>query len=370
MSRNFSLFSFAPIHSKASALSRLEIMYATVFRKYVMYGPGAKVCQYQNYKTAGYRLRSIFETFKQSSFSMAITNNDTRFLFYAKKLGCDFTSTLMLGRLRLAATHDYIKHCVAQYGSNVKRFEEVVFKDDYSEPLFEILGAEKVESMDYSNYENATIIHDMNLPFPSELRGKFSAIVDGGTLEHIFNFPAAIKNCMSALKTGGHFIGITPANNLMGHGFYQFSPELYYRVFSEANGFTVKKMLITSAENLNRPTKWYEVANPDKVKDRVTLVNQKPLYILVLAQKTEEREIFSSAPQQSDYAAVWAITNSLKGDTKSEQDSTIKFLYRKYVPVRIKTILRNLYLAVNKNTTHSEELGEINRGHFKEFKED
>jgi SAM-dependent methyltransferase len=162
---------------------------------------------------------------------MAITNNDTRFLFYAKKLGCDFTNTLMLGRLRLAATHQYIKHCIAAYGNNSKKFDEVLFKDEYSEPLFEILGAKTVHSMDYSNYENATIIHDMNLPFPSELKSKFSVIVDGGTLEHIFNFPAAIKNCMDALKTGGHFIGITPANNLMGHGFYQFSPELYFVFF-------------------------------------------------------------------------------------------------------------------------------------------
>src|SRR5436190_8122638 len=137
---------------------------------------------------------------------MSITNNDTRFLFYAKKLGCDLTDTLMLGRLRLATTHQYIKHCIATYGNNSKKFDEVLFKDEYSEPLFEILGAKTVHSMDYSNYENATTIHDMNLPFPSELKNKFSAIVDGGTLEHIFNFPAAIKNCMDALKTGGHFI--------------------------------------------------------------------------------------------------------------------------------------------------------------------
>jgi SAM-dependent methyltransferase len=224
-----------------------------------------------------------------------------------------------------------------------------------------------VYSMDYSSYESATFIHDMNLPFPEEMKGKFSAIVDGGTLEHIFNFPSAIKNCMSALKTGGHFIGITPANNLMGHGFYQFSPELFYRVFSEENGFAVKKMFITSEDDMGTKTKWYEVADPDKVKDRVMLVNQKPLYILVLAQKIQEKEIFSIVPQQSDYAAVWAIANSLKGD---EQNGTLKLLYQKYVPVRIKTFLRNLYLALSKKSIHSEELGEINPEHFKEFKED
>jgi hypothetical protein len=28
----------------------------------------------------------------------------------------------------------------------------------------------------------------------------------------------------------------------MGHGFYQFGPELYYRAFSEENGFQVERL--------------------------------------------------------------------------------------------------------------------------------
>lgn len=301
---------------------------------------------------------------------MAITNNDTRFLFYAKNQGCDFSETLMLGRLRLIATYDYIKYCIGRYGSNVKSFEQVTFKDNYSEPLFEILGAGKVDSLDFSDYEKATIIHDLNLPFPRELRNRFTTIIDSGTLEHIFNFPTAIKNCMNALKTGGHFIGITPANNLMGHGFYQFSPELYYRIFSETNGFVVKKMFITSEDNMSAGAKWFEVMDPVNVKDRVTLVNQKPLYLMVFAQKLEDKEIFSVVPQQSDYTSVWTVAESVKNDIKSEQDSNIKFLYRKYIPEGLKTMLRNLYFLFRKKTVHSEELGQINPEHFKEFKED
>ena len=39
------------------------------------------------------------------------------------------------------------------------------------------------------------------------------------------------------LTVGGSIFVNTPANNMMGHGFYQFSPELMYRIFAEANGF-------------------------------------------------------------------------------------------------------------------------------------
>jgi hypothetical protein len=132
----------------------------------------------------------------------------------------------------------------------------------------------------------------------------------------------------------------------------------------------VRKMFITSEDNMSRQTKWFEVADPKKIKDRVTLVNQKPLYLLVLAQKISEKEIFSVIPQQSDYAAKWVIMDSLKDNKKPEQASSMKFFYRKYVPRKLKTFFRNFYLGLTKKTSHSEELGEINPGHFKEFKED
>ena len=38
-----------------------------------------------------------------------------------------------------------------------------------------------------------------------------------------------------------HFVRITPANNFFGHGFYQFTPELFFRIFSAANGFEVER---------------------------------------------------------------------------------------------------------------------------------
>ena len=49
---------------------------------------------------------------------------------------------------------------------------------------------------------------------------------------------------MEMVKRGGHFIGVTTLNNFCGHGFYQFSPELYYRVFAPGNGFEVVKMYV------------------------------------------------------------------------------------------------------------------------------
>jgi 2-polyprenyl-3-methyl-5-hydroxy-6-metoxy-1,4-benzoquinol methylase len=96
----------------------------------------------------------------------------------------------------------------------------------------EFLGVAELDSIDYSAYEGATIMHDPNRPLPDELRGKFDAIIECGTLEHVFNFPVAIGNLMEMLKVGGYLFMTTVGNNLFGHGFYQFSAEIMYRIFT------------------------------------------------------------------------------------------------------------------------------------------
>src|SRR5450432_2666131 len=103
---------------------------------------------------------------------MGLTRNCSTFLFYAKSLGVSFERTLMLGRLTLYVTKEEIQADTAKFNNAAKKPEDVVFKDGYSEPLFEILGASVTDSMDVSGYEKATVIHDLNQPVPAELKGK------------------------------------------------------------------------------------------------------------------------------------------------------------------------------------------------------
>lgn len=293
---------------------------------------------------------------------MAITKNDCTLLFYSKKLGVSFQHTLMAGRLNLFASREDIANAILKYRNNEKGLEDVKFKDAYSEPLFEILGAEEIDSIDYSAYENATVIHDLNQPIPQDLKNKYTAIVDGGTIEHVFNFPVAIKNCMDALKVGGHYIGISPANNQMGHGFYQFSPELYFRVFSEENGFKIKKMLINITTG--NETSWYEVADPKEVNNRVMLVNNFPISLMIIAEKIAQKNIFETTPQQLDYTNTWNAHQSIKENKIQKNESRIKFLYRKIFPKRIKIIFRNIYDIIFVEKTKDEFIGEFNPRHF------
>ena len=61
---------------------------------------------------------------------------------------------------------------------------------------------------------------------PPALRERFSVVIDGGLLEHVFDFPTAIRNCMRMVRQGGHLILNLPVNNFPGHGFYKFGPGL------------------------------------------------------------------------------------------------------------------------------------------------
>lgn len=172
----------------------------------------------------------------------------------------------------------------------------------FAEPFLRVLGAECISSFDASSYENATNIHDMNEPIADTHKGRYSVVIDGGSLEHIFNFPVAIKNCMEMTQVGGYYLGITPANNFMGHGFYQFSPELYFRIFSPDNGFVAERILIF--EDVP-DSQWIQLTDPDVLGKRVEMVNSKPAYLLVQARRVKDTDIFNNTPQQSDYTVQW-----------------------------------------------------------------
>jgi hypothetical protein len=179
-------------------------------------------------------------------------------------------------------------------------------ENGYAESFLRLLGASEIVSFDASDYEEASRIQDFNLPLEKKFFGRFSVVLDGGTLEHIFNFPQAISNCMEMVEPGGHFLGITPANNFVGHGFYQFSPEVFFRIFSLGNGFAVRRMMAFESPS----TRWYEVSDPEAVRRRVTLINRRETYLLVIAKKTATVPIFARPIQQSDYTHLWEFSKS------------------------------------------------------------
>lgn len=102
--------------------------------------------------------------------------------------------------------------------------------------LLKLLGLGELHTLDVSAYEGADIVADLNVPVPSELIGRFGLIIDGGTMEHVFDIRQGMKNTADMLRPGGRAVHITPVNNYVNHGFVQISPTLYHDYYVE-NGF-------------------------------------------------------------------------------------------------------------------------------------
>lgn len=175
--------------------------------------------------------------------------------------------------------------------------------------LKQALKFNRVTSIDFSDYEGATVVQNIGEPLQPNLIGKFDLAIDGGALEHVFNFPVAIENLMRLVKKGGAVYTINPCNSLAGHGFYQFSPELMYRVFSPQNGFEVQFVRIAIGHNLSiekMPNyEVYDVVDPAKYGNRVYLASRRPAMLLALAVKRSEIEPFAEPVLQSDYLRKW-----------------------------------------------------------------
>jgi len=233
---------------------------------------------------------------------MGLDINAVQFLIAARREGMDLGDVLTLGRQDLNVYPAKMHAVLAKHGFPSEAFSSGGQATLYAEPLFKSLGAKNVFSLDASDFEGAKFVHDLNQPLPPELRERFDLVLDGGTLEHVFNFPLALKNCMEMLRPGGRFISHTCANNWCGHGFYQFSPELFYRAFSAENGFMMERMVIHRVGPYGR---WYEVADPGAIRSRVEVLSFTPLQLLVRARRDKVAPVFATAPQQSDYTPRW-----------------------------------------------------------------
>ncbi len=181
---------------------------------------------------------------------------------------------------------------------------------DYGEPLLRAMGADQIVSIDASDYEGADVIHDMNLPVPPELCERFDAVVDGGTMEHVFTPSSALANMMRMVRIGGSLVTWTPANNLCGHGFYQFSPEFFFSALTDEHGFSLRHVSLVEcvfpSASLAAPRRAFLVRSPHEANRRVEVMSRRPLMLLSRSVKIAHRDMpFSQSPQQSDYVSAW-----------------------------------------------------------------
>jgi hypothetical protein len=200
---------------------------------------------------------------------MGLGIESTAFLEHMKESGVNFERTAMIGR-------------------------QNIHTGGYAEDYLRGLGAKEVTSFDICDYEGAEHLHDFNRTIPLEFCNRYTVVLDGGTLEHVFNYPGALANCMNMVKIGGHLLTLTPTNNYSGHGFYQLSPDVFRQFFTNESGFSLKRLLVCQSGT----TDWCESS------ERSANGTGAEMLLLVAAQKFAHRSGFWRVVQGA-YEEMW-----------------------------------------------------------------
>lgn len=178
--------------------------------------------------------------------------------------------------------------------------------DGYSETLFAKLGFGQIESMDLSDFEGATLLQDLNAPVPEDLEQQFDFIFDGGTIEHVFNVPVALQNVFRMLKPGGMFVSANGMNGWVGHGMYQFNPELVWTFWERGCGCRVHTCL--GLTKLPGRARALDFPDPAEKGVRLRLRGKIPEGRVYLYYEVERMpdSVLAGTVLQSDYETKWS----------------------------------------------------------------
>jgi hypothetical protein len=232
-------------------------------------------------------------------------------------------------------------------------------KNINAQTLLKLLGGDKIFAADVSRYENPDFIIDLNDPIlDSSLLERFDTIVDVGTLEHIFDINSALDNIVNMLKVGGQLIIIVPASNAIDHGFYSFSPTLFFDYFS-GNGFCDFSCYLREGSSVvyEKKSKLYEYLN---VASELPIISKSTIEVAFSARKFE-----SVSKIIKPYQSVYKNKSEWKKSSPSELSPAynsnrelnkihrfsqqIKFYGGKYCPAILEFIRLKYMRSKNRN---------------------
>ena len=276
---------------------------------------------------------------------MALTFHTFKFLEKLKKNNLNFGETLTIGRLNNLLEKEDFKLLNIQIDQNV-------YADNLLKQHFNLLS---LNALDYSSFEDADIIHDLNIPLENSNK-QFNTIIDFGTSEHVFNVIECLKNISNLCKINGHIVHCLPANNNCGHGFWQFSPELFFNIYDNRNGFDETEIFLI---NLFDKKNWYKI-NKQKIGERLELNSKEPLYLLVKTKKIG-KNLYQNI-NQSDYEQQWLndqYPTVFKKKRLSLLNKRIKDLFKFFL--RSNIITKSFYKKLEKTKLHNKNNYKVNK---------
>lgn len=249
-------------------------------------------------------------------------------------------SVLQLGRQHIFFSHDMLEKMAAQFGVRLHnpgaitlhRNPDLAARGFISDDcFFRALGFSDVKSLDVSEYESADYICDLNNSgVPEHLVEGFDMIFDGGTIEHVFHMPNALRNMYEMLRLGGRIIHCSPSSNYIDHGFYSLSPT-FFGDFYTTNRFEINTFQIIRSTQRHDLDPWkisdYVPGCLDKVSFGGLDDGMYAVWIIVTKTEGSTGDVI---PQQGKYISAWDTTDTSRKQKKPHKHSISNYL-RPYV---------------------------------------
>lgn len=262
-------------------------------------------------------------------------------------MGFEVNSTnLLLYALKTHPNLSEIKNILTLGRQNIlelpKSQKFIYNKMEYAENYFKsLLPSANIDSIDVSDYQNATYTCDLGEQIPLELLEsmlqKYDLVIDFGTIDHIYNVPMALFNSSLFLNKNGVIIHALCANNWINHGFYQISPDLFYSLYSEKNGYFNTEVFLSICKN----NKYFYRVNKTINGKRATAESANETYVLVKSI-LGSNGFSHSKIYQSDWLPKWNSDALSIGAAKSKNNI---IEYKKLLGSRFPYI-RSLYVKL------------------------
>lgn len=168
--------------------------------------------------------------------------------------------------------------------------------------FFRMLGFSTYTTLDALELDGpVSIRHDLNEPLPASLEGSQDLVVDGGTIEHVFDIATALRSTARLVRPGGLVMHASPVL-LYDHGFYGINPTLF-RDWYGANDFEIlsETTILYDHQHGAYCTNWcFPYTPPFEPPSR--LLGRCQVGHFFCARRHTDRPILKTAPLQGMYA--------------------------------------------------------------------
>jgi SAM-dependent methyltransferase len=179
--------------------------------------------------------------------------------------------------------------------------------------FFKMLGLSEIKAIDVSDYEGAEIVVDLNTDVPSELMGTCDFLVDGSTLDNVFDPITALRNSVKLLKPDGRLYLSNHGNYSPHHNGipYLIATPIWFYDFFCVNGFRDCQIFVTVYEPDGQLT--FLLSNDFTTREFGSgyvkpIISEYPLQVSVFAER-DPGSTWEQTPTQHVYRtdSQWLI---------------------------------------------------------------